>query len=76
MKLTRILVISSALLILPIVGCAQQVPDAATTNKPSVDNLQRVVTAQTAAIQKLNEKIAALEARVTQLENARPAKPQ
>ena len=50
MKLTRILVISSALLILPIVGCAQQVPDAATTNKPSVDNLQRVVTAQTAAI--------------------------
>jgi len=68
MRTTLIVIAASALLAIPIIGRVQQVPGAAPRPSATTD-LQKLMEAQTEAIQDLHKRVLALEARVKKLED-------
>jgi hypothetical protein len=68
MRTTLIILAAGAMLAIPLIGRVQQVPGAA-TRPPAVADLQKLMEAQTEAIQTLHKRVVALEARVKSLED-------
>jgi hypothetical protein len=68
MRTTLIVLAAGAMLAIPLIGRVQQVPGAA-PRPPAVSDLQKLMEAQTEAIQDLHKRVLTLEARVKKLED-------
>jgi hypothetical protein len=68
MRTTLIVLAAGAMLAIPLIGRVQQVPGAS-TRPPAVTDLQKLMEAQTEAIQALHKRVVTLEARVKKLED-------
>jgi hypothetical protein len=68
MRTTLIVLAAGAMLTIPLIGRVQQVPGAA-PRPPAVADLQKLMEAQTEAIQDLHKRVLMLEARVKKLED-------
>jgi BMFP domain-containing protein YqiC len=74
MQLRKLFVLAGVLAGLPALGYPQQAPGELDQATRTEDEIRRTIRAQTQAILKLHEQVAALEARVAELEKSKADK--